>query len=149
MRICWLSGLAVTMMCSPAMVSGATVSGTLFVNLTTTVAVQDVYPIFILCNDVPAASCNPGAPLPLIHIESEGSSPAFPNGVQDTFSPINFNSSWSGFITYVALPQGSSSNVVIGLRNVSSLPARLGRSRHRRARSLRTFSAARRPSRRT
>lgn len=113
MRICCRSVLAVMMMCLPAMVSG----GTLIVNVATTIALQDIYPVFILCNDVPAASCNPSAPLPLIHTENEGSAPAFPSGVQDTFHNINFSSLWSGYITYIALPQGSPSNVVIALRN--------------------------------
>jgi hypothetical protein len=51
----------------------------------------------------------------LIHIESEGSAPAFPNGVQDSFQNIHFSTLWSGYITCVALAQGSTSNVVIGL----------------------------------
>jgi hypothetical protein len=97
----------------PAVVSG----GTLIVDITTTVAVQASYPVFILCNDVTAASCNPNAPLPLIHTENGGSAPALSNGVQDTFKNINFNSLWSGYITYIALAQGSTSDVDIGLKN--------------------------------
>ena len=115
-RICRLR-LALAMMCLPAVVSGATVNGTLVVNLTTTIPVQVAYPVFILCNDVPAASCNPSAPLPLIHTENGGSAPPLPPGTQDTFKNINFSSLWSGYITFVALPQGLPSDVIIGLRN--------------------------------
>jgi hypothetical protein len=97
MRIRCRFAFAVMIMCLPAMISGG--------NLTTTIALQNVYPIFILCNDVPAASCNPSAPLPLIHTENEGSWPAFPSGAQDTFKNINFSSLWSGYMTYLALPQ--------------------------------------------
>jgi hypothetical protein len=114
MRICCRSVLAVMMMCLPTMVSG----GSLIVNINTTIALQDFYVAFILCNDVLATSCNTSALFPLIHIEKRGSIiPAFPDGAQDEFDNLNFSSLWSGYITYIALPQDSSSNVVIALRN--------------------------------
>jgi hypothetical protein len=46
--------------CLPAVSSASN----LVVDITTTIPVQNVYPVFILCNDVPATSCNPSAPLP-------------------------------------------------------------------------------------
>lgn len=95
--------------------SSAVSAGTLVVSVTTTSALDDVYPVFILCNDVPAASCNSGAPQPLIHTENEDMFPAFPSGGLDPFKNVNFSTLWSGYITYVALAPGSSSDVVIGL----------------------------------
>jgi hypothetical protein len=113
MKIRCSSLLAVLTMCLPAVVSGSA----FVVSVTTTIPVQDVYPVFILCDGVPAASCNPQALFPLILTDNEGSWPAFPNGGHDVFQPVNLTPLWSGYITYIALAQGSSSNVVIGLRN--------------------------------
>jgi hypothetical protein len=114
MRICCRSVLPVMMLFLPVVASG----GTLDVTVTWTVPLQNVYPVFILCDGVQAASCNQNAVLPLILTENEGSGPGLPPGNgQDLFQPINFTPLWSGFITYIALPQGSTSNVVIGLAN--------------------------------
>jgi hypothetical protein len=112
MRNCCRLFLA-AMMCLPAMVRG----GTLSVTITTTIAVQDPYSVFIVCNDVLAVSCNQNALFPLISIQGDKSAPAFPNGVTNNFNNINFSSLWSGYITFIALPQDSSSDVVVALRN--------------------------------
>jgi len=116
MRILNKIALAALMACMPAVLYAGSISaGTLYVNLTTTIAVDDLTPIFILCT-VPIGSCNAGSPNPLIHIENEGSVPVLTNA-QDTFGGINTNIVVSGYITYLALAQSNHSDVVIGLAN--------------------------------
>lgn len=114
MKILNKIALTALTVCVPAVLSASSISaGTLYVNLTTTIAVDDLTPIFILCT-VPIGSCNAGSPTPLIHIENEGSFPVLTNS-PDTFSPINTSILVSGYITYLALAQSSHSDVVIGL----------------------------------
>lgn len=89
-------------------------AGSLTFERTTTVALQNVYPVFIACT-VPIGSCNAGSPLPLIHIENEGPAPVLTNDA-DVFQPVNTSIIFSGYVTYLALAQGSSSDVVVALQ---------------------------------